>query len=482
MWFIVLVLAEAVLAFNCGQTSPTTVSPGSGANSTVPEFVSGAYDFTLDGRGGIRVSSGDTFEMRLGQPSIAGNAILAGFTTGITSNDYTVTDDGNNSYSCVEGNDNGNSQNAVICYALNASPAQTITITAGSSAPQMWGFWVQTFRNVNALDASNGGGGSGSSISAGSITPSQSGDLFVTYVYNDSYDLDGSNPVTWTAGSQSDISWQLSAADRLGHGAVEWGVYDSTAPLNPAMRQSVSSNYVAVAVAFKAASAGGPQTGPYIASIHHLWLTFSGFDTSGRVEQNPCPSSANLLYLASIGADPDNLTGVSDSQSNAWGPTGASVANSSLTQSFYSANAAVSPSMTFTLTGSYADASALMYCAGGASTWAFDGTRTNTGNTGTAGSTFGPTVSIVPSTASGIVFAQVGVDWNTINGVTGSGQYVHTDWWSAENESLEGLDQNNGWASQVYTSTSPISWTWHVVNSSLAVGDWASRADSFTAK
>jgi hypothetical protein len=448
------------------------------AQAATPAFVQSTEQFGLGG-GAATVNVNDTVKLGFGQPTQSGNAIVAGFVTGDVNIDFTVTDNGSNSYTCVQGADATNNQNAVLCYTFGGAVANIVTFTCTSSTG-MYGFFISEWANVTAIDVSHGNSGTGTSITAGSFTPTVTGDLIIQLADDDSVVPGGGTVTTYTVGSQSNITWALLAVDKIQLIGAQWGVYNSVAALNSTFTKSHSGRWASVAIALKAGASGSVPTGMYISTIKHIWLTGSPWDASGRVEQFPC-QAGNLVYFAWMSGTPDTLTSIADSNSNTYTQTGATFNGGSTTEThnFYAASATVSPAQTITITGSYTGASALAYCITGAAASPLDATATNNGNQTTGVTTLGPTITFTPAVVGELTFAQVGQAGNTIINVTGTGQRFHSAPWSGEAISVGGFDENNGWASFVSTSLSSQSYSWTEFNNTTAPGPWVSRADGF---
>ena len=65
---------------------------------------------------------------------------------------------------------------------------------------------------------------------------------------------------SFTAGSQSNITWQLLGTDLYDGTAAEAGVYNATSAINPTFTSGTSESFTSCAVALKAASAGTAPT------------------------------------------------------------------------------------------------------------------------------------------------------------------------------------------------------------------------------
>ena len=449
-------------------------------------------DYPVQGSA-IAIYRSSTAECRLPVGAKAGNTIVVGFTDDNANSGQTVGDDKSDSYTCASFADTTNGEKIFLCYATNVTAdAQHITINLGSSGTPYVNPWVAEFTNVAnvAADCTHGHNASGTSVTAGSCTPSASGDLVVQSFWNDY----GVQVTGITAGSQSNITWSLLVADRATGVGAQWGVYNSTSALNATMSiTAATAGSVSEAIFLKAGSSGSVPSGIRVVAAKDMWMNNSGassapFTSGTRTEQFPCPSTANLMYLAWIGGPVASLTSVTDSHSQTWTATGAGVLNDSYSRSFYQAAATVSTDQTVTVTaslgsGAGADGTPKLYCVIGAATAPFDQTQTATGNQTVAGSTL-TTVSITPSAASGVIFVSAGNAFNTLSGLTGTGQWFHSGFSTGEiasNLALNGVDQNNGWGMIIPPDTSSITFTWNNYLTSTADGQWVARADSFLA-
>ena len=271
------------------------------------------------------IGSGDHIDIYLPNATLSGNLVTVLLGIDGTGNFPTVTDDQSNRYSVAKScTDSGNNTTMLLYAAANVTAgARKITVTYaatnqnGPAVPAV-AEWTN-LATSSPVDTTSCNNGSSSTVTAGSATPGQSGDLVIQYAWNDRYGTIGSGGGLgkyYTAGSQSNITWQmfLNAFDWM-YGA-QWGVYSSTSALNPAMTSS-TSGFVSLSVFFKAASAGtAPGNGIRVLKRKDVMLT-TGWIPSPLTGHIACPSSTNLL-IADWGGPGLDLTNVSDSASNSW--------------------------------------------------------------------------------------------------------------------------------------------------------------------
>src|SRR2546430_7487568 len=231
---------------------------------------------------------------------------------------FSVTDDKSNTWTLDTTSSASNSKTVKMYHASNVSAGTSyvnIQITGGTNN-DYWQALVAEFFNVGSLDGSSCSAGSSTTISAGSITPTQSGDLIFQAKYSVNT-LSSSSPYglplqtsSFTPGLQPNITWSL-ASQLLGDGAADqYGVYNSTVPLNPTFTQAASDSYISCAVALQPAPAGAaPTTIPRVVHQEH--------DAMPHNAPNPwivglvvdVPNSA--VYVSRVGND--SVTSISSS-------------------------------------------------------------------------------------------------------------------------------------------------------------------------
>ena len=448
-------------------------------------------------------SSSPVYTCPLPEPAQGGNAIIVGVKSYDTGT-FSVTDDKSNSYGSprVSVVDN-NSAYVAIYVALNVTAGtRTISFHQTSVNADFAEVTVSEFYNVatsSAVDTShcNGNtGSSGTSITAGSITPSVSGDLLWQYAVNTGGGGSSPNPVSsFAAGSQSAIPWQLLGTSLHDGNAVQAGVYNTTAAINPTFSSGSSEEWTSCVVALKAASAGSAPTNSF-RIIHMLHeQVVAGASSPVTIE---FPSSGNLVVAADTsGATP--IGSITSVPSNTWSSTGAmagSEANTAGSQIYYAGNAARSNSLTLTvnLSGTVHDSTIMMYDITGAATSPFDvdscpsGAYSNAscgGNQTSQASPFTTCSScLTPSGVSGgseLIIGAANWNWGTATAVatTPSGSLFDAATYTGNSvNGPEYVDQNGGWF-HLYTSTTTPITNIYPMSLSQAEGWWAGRVAAF---
>jgi hypothetical protein len=414
------------------------------------------------------------YNLRLPNATMSGNCLIVGFQYsaggGVTAS---VSDDKGDSFSAPISHNDGN-QVVNLSYALNVSAgAQKITITFSGGGASYVSALATEFYNIapaNALDGSSGNDGTSASVTAGAFTPANDGDLIYQYAVEDS----SSNPInSWTQGTSP---WQLLSADTQDASAAQYEVQTSAASVTPALGMSPSQNFTSVALALKAGNSGSaPPAGIRVIRVQHNAVV----DASSSVHlQFPC--TGNLIVLAWIGAPDHDITGISDGNGNKYvSPTAAfGFGLSGDSQVYYVASASTSSTMsgpTFTTTNTDSSGStAVMFDVTGAAASPYDTSVEASGNQTSNGTVTGATIS--PSTANGLVIATIGVDSESIDGVT-PGNFLSS---IVNPEAGENpVDENNGWALWYNPTAAPETLVWSTLGG--PVFNWSSIAVAFKA-
>jgi hypothetical protein len=426
-----------------------------------------------------------TYTLRFPNKVLSGNAVCAGFQFGFNSGiTITCTDDQSNTYTKTVAETNDGNQCIVGFTALNLTNSpQVLTFTFSTGGQQFASAAACEFTGIAssaAVDVHNSHSGTSATVTAGSFTPTTTGDLIWQYSV-----CDGAIPQTlWSHGTNTNITWQVATADILDGQAQQWGIYNSTSAINCQTIQSPSATFISLAIALKTASAGTAPTGMYIQSAQHNNTT-NGTSATVPVE-SPC--SGNLLVAGYVGSNDGGtyytVSSVTDNSSNSWvecNSPNTKPENGSVCQYWYTSSPTTADNLkvTFHMTGS-ASASAgstfMVYdVVGAASSSPYDTNAVTTG-TGTTTSNSGP--SITPSTTGGIIFAEMGIAQNQVTAVTGpTGALFHST--SMVTEPNPGhSDENNGWSHVINTSTASKTWTWTV---SAASDVFAAMAVAFKA-
>src|SRR5271165_1135509 len=359
------------------------------------------------------------YDFRLPNTTMSGNCIIVGFQYSASSGaTASVSDDKGNSYHLAVSHSD-NRQLVNLSYALNvAAGTQKISITFSGGTPAYVSALATEFYNiaaVSALDGTSGNDGSGTSVSAGSFTPTTGGELIYQYAVQDS----SSNPmISWSQGASP---WVLLSSDLLDSSAAQYQVQTSAAPINATLGMSPAQNFNSVAIALKAGSAGSaPPAGIRVVRVQHHAV--QPYASSPMHLQFPC--TGNLIVLTWIGVPGHDITGVTDDNGNSYVSPGPAFgyALSGDSQIYYAASASTSSTMsgpTFTTTGTdISGSTATLLDVSGAATSPYDAAAGMPELSGNQPSTGNVTaVPISPSTANGLVITTLGVDSNTINGL-----------------------------------------------------------------
>ena len=475
--------AEVAASPQTGSATPTlvqhvqesnTLSPGGG-----PSWIGGPNN---------------RFTIYLPNPSQGGNCIVVGMRFDNSQlPTITVSDDKSNIYNL--GNvttDSANANKFAIYYALNvaAGTRQIQVLLSSSTAATQFAVMATEFYNVaaaTALDGNSGSSGTSSAITAGGITPTASGDL----VYQIATQGTGSS-VTYTAGSQSNITWSLLSADAQKPFVAQYGVYNSTATINPTMEQSGNVNFETSAILLKSASTGSPAPAGITVnriSHHSLWSANTGGPGYSTSENLQFPSVGPLLVAAVTtggGSLNDNVTGISDNNNNTWQSCGPGLNASNHTEHFYytaNANTGSTETLTVHSVNNTGDSTVLLYDISGASLTPCDTTGTASGNqTSPVTSMSGPTVT--PTTSNGLVIAERQHYYGTIVSVSGTNMLLDASLYSQENVSgPENVDENGGFAHYYNSTTSPVTFNWgyKLDGNNTAEQDWTAYAAAFKA-
>lgn len=452
---------------------------------------------------GNQQSSTPVYTCPLPEPAQGGNAIIVGVKSYNTGT-FTVTDDKGNSYGAAKVSvvDN-NSAYVAIYVALNvATGTRTISFNQSSVNADFAEVTVSEFYNLatsSAMDVShcNGNtGSSGTSITAGSITPTVSGDLLWQYAVNTGAGGSSPNSVSsFTVGSQSAVPWKLLGTSLHDGNAVQAGVYNTTAAINPTFSSASSEQWTSCVVALKAANAGSPPSSAF-RIIHMLHeQVHSGASSPVTIE---FPSSGNLV-IASDASGATAISSITSVPSNTWSSTGAmagSAANTAGSQIYYAGNATTSNSLTLTvnLSGTVYDSTIMMYDVTGASTSPFDVDSCSSGaysNASCGGNQTSEAFSFTtcssclrPSGASGgseLILGTHQWNWGTATAVatTPSGGLFDAATYTGNSvNGPEYVDQNGGWFHLYTSATTPITFT-YTMSLSQAEGWWAGRVAAF---
>ena len=462
----------------------TLLSGRASAQSGTPSLVQYGSDMQWT----FHMTSGQDTLVYLPNPSGAGNLITVcyGKNGGAST---TVTDDKGNTYHLGDTvHDNTSNLDVVCYYAYNvAAGTHAIKVTANSStdwSTPVVGEWTGVMNNADPLDVHTSGFATSATISAGSVTPNYSGDLAIQFAWDVRACCQTPN-ILWTAGTNSNIPWQLWVAENEMDAGAQWGVYNSTAAINPNIVNSGSTvGGATVAMFFRSGNGGTPQPGG-IQVVGRKTLNINSappFNGSPHTVQAPCPAYANLMVVTYGGGAGYDLTGVSSNPANTWAQTHALVTGGNPTvHNYYAANATLSPTTTITLNVSPHSQNAGVYCIKGAAAAPFDVAATTVGNqTSCSGGNCNlDLVTVTPSTPNGLIIVTNSQNMNTSTGFVGANQ----DWdgciYSGESLNVSGCSQNNVLGHYLNADTSPVNFTATQWSNSTPVQVYVAEADSF---
>ena len=483
----------------CSITSATyrtftveVLAADSGAGSGTPSViqVGNDCDWAPYSYGATSNAAGTTFQINLPNPSLAGNMLTLIGSIDSPGTLPTITDDKGNSWFVAESHtDATNSEISFIMYAPNAQAGtQQITTTLNSTNANSSLPCAAEWTNValsNAFDVGNGNNStSATSVTAGSSTPTVTGDLVLQYAWNEEVNvLAGAGiGVHFTAGSQTNITWAKFVDGWVWANGAQWGVYASTSALNPTFTVS-TGGFNTVSSFFKSSSSGTPMPSGIRVVARHQIPTFglTPYATNPITSYTPCPSSANLI-VADWGGPNEDMTAVSSS-GNTWTQTHAKFCDAgpnTCTHNYYAAAATSTPAMSTTITiSANSDDSVYLYCIKGAASSPYDTTVTGTGNQSVAGNnTWLSTMS--PTTSNGLVTLNGSQEFNTTKSFT-TGQLYQGCFFSTENTDRDGCAANNAWGLFYNPNTSAETWTSNFIVGGTAIQVWAAQADAFKA-
>jgi hypothetical protein len=262
------------------------------------------------------------YRIPLPEPTIAGTTLVMAFGYDSTGSNqvFSVTDNKSNTW-VLDVTSAASNNKTMRMYRASNVAAGTTAINVQLNSGSQNGYWnalIGEFYNVGALDGSSCSAGSSATISAGNISPAQSGDLIFQAKYSAGLSKQTSS---FTQGLQSNITWSL-ASQLLGDGAADqYGVYSSTVPMNPTFTQAASDSYISCAVALTAASSGAAATAiPRVVHQEH--------DAMPKNAANPwhvglvvdVPNTA--VYLSYVGNDSISSVSSVPAPNVGWTPSG----------------------------------------------------------------------------------------------------------------------------------------------------------------
>jgi hypothetical protein len=424
------------------------------------------------------------YKLPLPAPATAGNAIVVGVTFGSNATPI-VTDDKNDSYAIAASYyDSNDQQSAAIAAAFNVTAgARAISVCFNGNPGNNVQPMATELSNVVGVDGAGAGShGSGTSAAAGTLTPTVSDDVAYQVAFSTSVHQSG-----FSAGS----GLELLSADVLDGWAGQFGALGSTSSVTPTMGLGSSDRWVTAAALFKTGARGSVPAGLRIVHLMHENI---GYHSSAGGTGAPFPSpltvqfpcSGNLVVaMAGGGNGPQLITDITDSKGNGWSNATQTTTGGNTAMAYYAPHASCSTDLAVTTTwnGGLGDYTIFFYDVANAAAAPLD-TSFTSNDTNSGGSNFNTpgnyTVpkSLTPSTSNEIVFTEMMEDFNTsVNISPGLFDCAYFD-----GESLDGpepVDENNAWGHYITTSTSPVSFTWIVLNQSEAIGGYVAVAVAF---
>jgi hypothetical protein len=486
---VMATVAGVATAANFSLTN-TPVGVGGGSTPTIVQYYSQSQIGQFQLNQGF--NNGGTFSIRLPNKTLSGNALIVAFQghpdrgTSCTFATSDITDDGSNSYAAgPTANQVTDNQFAFIFIAANiAAGTQVISVKDTSCGPTVTGLFsaqvieVAHIDTSSPLDASSSNtANTATSVTAGSMTPTLSGDFLFQVVFRSG----GSQVATsFTAGSQPNITWALNTGDILVGQATQIGVYNSTSAINPTMTMAGSADYLSLAIALKPSSAGTlPAAGIHVVGEVHenVWNGQARTQTIQWPTQGKCMIATILTggtaYHLSSNPTDDN----SDTWNNTGAPPGTQPQHDA--QIFYATNTTPG-NRTLTLTWnatSPGHGTIILDDVGGVTQCNFDVDVTSAGNQTVAGNiTFS---SITPTNSPGLIITCTGNDNTTIGGFNDATQpFIASTWTGESTAGPVDIDENNGFGHYYNPDTSAVTFVWTEFYA-VAAGTWGGRAAAF---
>lgn len=411
---------------------------------------------------------------------------------------WSITDEATSDTFTRGGHCVGNGWNWDTYYVTSGAGGKRVLTAKHTSATiNYFGAIALEVNNLTALDVSSCSAdiNSGTSVSAGSLTPTVTGDFLVQFTGDETAPMFTSG--SYTAGSQSNITWKLLASEELSSQGAQVGQYNSTSAINPTMTKPDSGfDFGSVALAFSTGSAGGTlPSGEYV----------SGLQTGTIQQTSPTTYPLEITPHGTVivgqvnGGGTDEITGITSTPSATWHIGSICADSNSDTDDYHFWAAGLTPGTTYALSVTMssttfdsaimlfdvvgADPSSPIDTGAGGSCNTGDKTGTTAINTSlTTGGGAATNAAFVPSTASGIVVSGISVDFNTVNAVsTSPGSLLLNGFLSTNSSGNTPYYENDGQASYANSATSGIQFTWSF-QSGLGsnIGWWSS--DTFNIK
>lgn len=494
--------AYSATATNGRTYSATSINGRSYQAVTGPTFARNGAAMGITARPSQASDAVTQYHIFLPNPTLSGNTVIIWIRYNAAAQTVTWTDNvGTNTYtratSCLNG---ASTHEGEIWYISGVAPGtQDIKFTLPAARTYVQGQAFE-FYNVGALDQATCGNGSGTSFSAPSLNAlTASGDLVFQFATITGLTTQSS----WTAGSQSNITWKLRTAMITDPSpcAVQYGVYNSTASFSPTLTGGTTGAYISAAVAFKANTSGSaPASGIHVDYVQHD-NSDNETDTSTALELG---TTGNAIYLAfNSGCDTGSIcalaTGVSDG-TNTWEQVGSAVVGQeddqnnaplvnwlavNVTPGTYNITTTNRPRSTSNGHGNswmWADISGagtvqpvdLSYgISGAASTW---------GQNNASASPLTYITGATPAAQNELQLMQQSVGFDSTNGVTSPSTAKLLNCYYVTESNSSHCDLNLGWATN-YNGSSTSAQTWSLSNDNsngVGPGDWSASAVSLS--
>jgi hypothetical protein len=332
--------------------------------------------------------------------------------------------------------DNGASNNFDIWYVADAiTGTRVVTVTFSDSTLGISGHLSEWY-NV-ALTAPTDSGkatavctNAAGTYTLGSFTTATAGDLVLVYAYSNGGGGAYQSLSNIAAGSAGSGFTRMGCDVQAGSSSggptfAEYQVQASAGALNAnfVCTGNTTDNYMAHAVAFKAAAAGTiPTLTPRIQCVQHQYLGTNGTTQGPTKIQFPCLAGTGNLLVGLYNADVALVASITDNKSNTW-TFPASLARN-FTQIFYAAVATTDPTLgalnfTYNAVAS-GNPLCVLYSVVGIDTDTPLGAASTDGGTQSVYAALTAGV-ITPTTLNGITFCHLAVEGNTVQTVSISG-------------------------------------------------------------
>jgi hypothetical protein len=416
---------------------------------------------STENTGNFVVTGGGTYDIRLPQGSQAANCLVLFGTAHTFTGEGRVTDNLGNKWSQGPSVTSG-TQLAFSFYVTNIvadtrvvhwSPANDTTLVSLSL------YEFANCANSSVLDKSSTHSGSGTTITAGSLTPTASGDILIQWTYINGTVSDGAVSA-FTVGSQPNIAWRLGTSDLGDAVAMQWGVYNSTSAINPTMRQTTSGDtaFLSIALALKTSTSGNYRPpGVRVIGIQHLDTSLTG---NGSPLAIPFPTYGNAVCAGLYGSSTNVINTWTDNFGNIYEPAIISNQFGHYLSIYCASNAKTGGGMILTLTTSSLGAvdTIFLYDIVGAATTGMIGRTVTFGGVAPNHDPISlPTLSPVQS--QDLFLFALGNDGNSVSWATGI-YYVSTTF-TGESGNNVPVDRNDGFAVFYSDAMLSVTPTWH---------------------